>query len=460
MQLQKQEHYINLQMDPLCDPLTTRPIQTGREICIEPYPNRRFGCVDNLNRQFGNGSVLTPTQTRSDGPEPLLTLTALHEAQWRGMKSWLEEQEKKRDSYHQDDLLWGEGITDMVARAVAATERGQKEDRRADTEGVGLEASIHADLTQTGGPEEPEERQQLQPGRQLKSMPTPKPKPKPKSNSNPNPSPKTNPAPAPAPAPRPAPTPTPRATSAARGVTTSAPIPTPTRRWETVPPRNQKKPAYPGPARTTGSSMADRRPILRRDESVPLPNKMDHEIASVINRALFHQQAPAHIRIMNARRNVKGATTAISHQNATAEMAMQYRDIIIMAARTVDRVVVDVEENETWERLKIHAVPLVRYMGKGTEGLQKMREEFEAENEGIAIPTQVRWLANPHTIRETRQNGEIGVSSVVFVVKRSRLAQSLIKKGSKAAGVWYRVEAFTNAGPDSWSELCCGWGHI
>jgi len=139
---------------------------------------------------------------------------------------------------------------------------------------------------------------------------------------------------------------------------------------------------------------------------------------------------------------------------------MQYHDIIITAARTVSRGVVDVEENETCERLKIHAVPLVRYMGKDTEGLLKMREKFEAENKGIAIPTQVRWLANPRTIRERRQNGEITTSSVVLVVKGSRLVQSLIKKGIKAAGVWYRVEAFTNAGPDCRCALCCGWGHI
>jgi hypothetical protein len=44
---------------------------------------------------------------------------------------------------------------------------------------------------------------------------------------------------------------------------------------------------------------------------------MDQEIASVIHRALFHQQAPAHIRIMNARSNAKGAITAKMHQNAT-----------------------------------------------------------------------------------------------------------------------------------------------
>jgi hypothetical protein len=107
---------------------------------------------------------------------------------------------------------------------------------------------------------------------------------------------------------------------------------------------------------------------------------------------------------MNARRNAKGVIMAITHQNATAEMAMRYQDVISMAARTVDRGVVDVEENETWARRKFHAVPLVRYMGQGTEGLQKMREEFEAENDGIAIAAQVRWLANPRTIRERRKH--------------------------------------------------------
>ena len=72
-------------------------------------------------------------------------------------------------------------------------------------------------------------------------------------------------------------------------------------------------------------------------------HKMDQEIASAINRALFHQKAPAHIRIMNTKRNSKGAITAITHPNATAEMALQYLDIIITAARMVDKGVVDIQ---------------------------------------------------------------------------------------------------------------------
>ena len=48
---------------------------------------------------------------------------------------------------------------------------------------------------------------------------------------------------------------------------------------------------------------------------------------------------------------------------------------------------------------------------------------------------------------------------VVFVVKGSRLVKSLVEKGIKGAGLWYQVEAFMNADPDSRCELCCQWGH-
>jgi len=122
---------------------------------------------------------------------------------------------------------------------------------------------------------------------------------------------------------------------------------------------------------------------------------MDEEIASAVDRALLQQQAPAHVRIMNARRNAKGTITPITHQNATAEMALLYRAIIIKAARSVVKGIINVEGNESWERLKIHTVPLVRYMGKGTEQLQKISAEVQAENEGVMILAQVRRLSNP-----------------------------------------------------------------
>jgi len=67
--------------------------------------------------------------------------------------------------------------------------------------------------------------------------------------------------------------------------------------------------------------------------------------------------------MMDSRRNPKCTITAIAHQNAKAEMALLYRDLMIKAARSVDKGIIDVEGNEYWERLKIHTILLVRYMG-------------------------------------------------------------------------------------------------
>jgi hypothetical protein len=64
---------------------------------------------------------------------------------------------------------------------------------------------------------------------------------------------------------------------------------------------------------------------------------MDQEIATAINRALFHQKTPAQIWIMNAKRNARATITAITHQKATAAMAQIYRNVIITAARTADK---------------------------------------------------------------------------------------------------------------------------
>jgi len=65
---------MNLQMDPLDNQLSTRPILAGRGYTIHPDLTERFGIIYNLDLQFDPGSVPTQTRTRSDGSKPLLTL--------------------------------------------------------------------------------------------------------------------------------------------------------------------------------------------------------------------------------------------------------------------------------------------------------------------------------------------------------------------------------------------------
>jgi hypothetical protein len=98
---------------------------------------------------------------------------------------------------------------------VATTEYGQRENRKLDTDGAGLEALIQADLTLTGGLKKLVECHQLQSGRQLK--PTPKPKPKPVLTRLPR--------------------------TTLTPIVVKILVPTPTRGWETVPRHNQTKPA-------------------------------------------------------------------------------------------------------------------------------------------------------------------------------------------------------------------------
>jgi hypothetical protein len=99
-------------------------------------------------------------------------------------------------------------------------------------------------------------------------------------------------------------------------------------------------------------------------------------------------------------------------------------------------------------------------MGKYPDSKQTIPVQFEVENEGTVIPTNVRWLANTRTNRQRRQNGEIAASSVVFVVNGSMVAQRVVKKGMKAADIWYRVKMHTTKPPHTRCELCCMWGCI
>jgi len=47
---------------------------------------------------------------------------------------------------------------------------------------------------------------------------------------------------------------------------------------------------------------------------------------------------------------------------------------------------ISVESNEIWQKVKMHGISLERYIGRNTDGgLEKLRREIQAENEGIVI---------------------------------------------------------------------------
>jgi len=133
---------------------------------------------------------------------------------------------------------------------------------------------------------------------------------------------------------------------------------------------------------------------------------------------------------------------------------------VIKAARKVDTGIVDIETNELWERVKMHGVNFDRYLGKKTGGgLEKYRQELQAENEGVVFPLAINWIGGPKDVQKKKAEGK-KASSVVFAVKGSKMAENVLKGGLRAAGVKYDVEKFMNARPDSFCGVCSRWGHV
>jgi hypothetical protein len=67
--------------------------------------------------------------------------------------------------------------------------------------------------------------------------------------------------------------------------------------------------------------MEDRQLILRGDERIPLPQKVDEEIASAVTGELIQWQALVHVQMMNVRRSGTVTLSAITFQHGNAEMA-------------------------------------------------------------------------------------------------------------------------------------------
>jgi len=91
--------------------------------------------------------------------------SARQEAQWLGMMTRMQKREHKCDAHHEDDKLWGAGITNInakVLKGVAPCQDARDEHRgkTAKMDGGGLEDSHDADTTQERGPEKHQQLQQ------------------------------------------------------------------------------------------------------------------------------------------------------------------------------------------------------------------------------------------------------------------------------------------------------------
>ena len=93
-------------------------------------------------------------------------------------------------------------------------------------------------------------------------------------------------------------------------------------------------------------------------------------------------------------------------------------------------------------------------------GLRKLREELEAENSGVHIPAEIRWLGGAKA-RARFQANKGGSSSVIAAILGEATFGRLCKSGVRLFGRRYEVDAFEEAWKsDAFCSRCSEWKHI
>ena len=99
-------------------------------------------------------------------------------------------------------------------------------------------------------------------------------------------------------------------------------------------------------------------------------------------------------------------------------------------------------------------------MGKERDGgLRKLCEELEAENSGVQVPAEIRWLGGAN-VRACFQEKKEGASSVVAAVLGEAEFNGLCRYGVRLLGVKHDVDAYEEVRPNAFCIRCSGWGHI
>ena len=148
---------------------------------------------------------------------------------------------------------------------------------------------------------------------------------------------------------------------------------------------------------------------------------------------------------------------AASTPTSTLQDLLKHRDTVFRAARVADSSIRDVVPQPKWKWIRIHNISPARCMG-GTRdgGLRKLREELEAENSGVHIPADIRWLGGAK-VRARFQANKGGSSSVVAAVLGEMTFGRLCKAGVRLLRRRYEVDAFEEAWrSDAFCSRCSG----
>ena len=131
-------------------------------------------------------------------------------------------------------------------------------------------------------------------------------------------------------------------------------------------------------------------------------------------------------------------------------------NLLIRAAKSVDNAEVGIEVLEQWQRLKVHGMPLDRYVGLGKMELLKREVEFST---GVSLKATPCWLISEDRLKEQQATNNQYRSAIVITVSNKHVAKQLIASGLRFGRMVKKVEKFWKAEPGSVCLRCCGISH-
>lgn len=195
-----------------------------------------------------------------------------------------------------------------------------------------------------------------------------------------------------------------------------------------------------------------RRLLFRREGGKATPRSEKEDVILAINRAVAKERFPAFIRVVDAGYTNTGAITILLEKGTLGSMLLpDYKDLLVTAARQADPAVISVELPEQWYRVKVHGVPIRRYL---TCGLALAREEIELGTE-YQLKRNPTWLRSSKELQNSNQKG----STIVITVGSLEEARRLLINGIRFGGSRYKTEQYWETGVDTVCPRCCQMGH-
>ena len=180
-----------------------------------------------------------------------------------------------------------------------------------------------------------------------------------------------------------------------------------------------------------------------QNEQPKLSRNEADNIVSSVNRTL-HREGIRNARIERIRCTDSRRLLGVTASTSTLQDLLERRDTVLRAAR-LNSCITGLAPQQSWKWIRIHNISLTRYLGKvRDDGLVKLREELEAENGGVHIPAEIRWLGGAK-VRARFQEKKDGTTSVVAAVLGEATFHRLCKGGVRLLGRRYEVDAFEEA---------------